>query len=139
MSSQIVQQLQELGVEVCSGGNKEERGLSEDVLPIKKKSSLPPAFFYGKFNVCAHVDLDLCFINGNEPWQVTNMLPPRELADLYRSSRLVYFPMATVGGKCYGAARRTPLHFSRAFLLLSISVVAHFLSHFLLPSHLLTC
>ena len=26
------------------------------------------------------------------------MLPPRELADLYRTSRLVYFPMATVGG-----------------------------------------
>lgn len=30
--------------------------------------------------------------------EVTNMLPPRELADLYRTSRLVYFPMATVGG-----------------------------------------
>ena len=30
--------------------------------------------------------------------QVTNMLPPRELADLYRTSRLVFFPMATVGG-----------------------------------------
>ena len=30
--------------------------------------------------------------------EVTNMLPPRELADLYRSSRLVFFPMATIGG-----------------------------------------
>lgn len=26
------------------------------------------------------------------------MLPPRELAQLYRESRLVYFPMSEVGG-----------------------------------------
>jgi len=49
------------------------------------------------------------FIDGNEAGQVTNMLPPRELADLYRSSRLVYFPMATVGGKHYGVARHCHL------------------------------
>jgi len=30
--------------------------------------------------------------------EVTNMLPPRDLANLYRNSRLVYFPMAEVGG-----------------------------------------
>lgn len=30
--------------------------------------------------------------------EVSNMIPPRELADLYRTSKLVYFPMATVGG-----------------------------------------
>ena len=40
--------------------------------------------------------------------QVTNMLPPRELADLYRSSRLVYFPMATVGGKGCGDEHAGP-------------------------------